>query len=433
MTAGTDMDTAPAGAPASVTTARPRIHFTAREGWINDPLGLTYHEGTYHLFFQHVPGSSEWAPEQHWGHATSTDLLHWTEQPVALSPGEGDDGVWSGSLVVAGGEATIFYTSVQTDDVQIGTVRTARPTSPDWSTWAKGPEMARLPAGVDALAYRDPQVFHDGTEWVMLMGAGLRDGNAVALAHRSADLKHWGPGAPIASRHRDELDPVWLGAVWECPQLLRVDGRWVLTVSVWEPEVPYYEAYLIGDLVDGQFLGEHAGRLSYGPCYYAGSAYRDADGRPGLIYWLRGIDDPDGTWASAHSVPHTLHIEGERLVASPHPNVVATRGPGQRVRDGSVHIGATGDVEVTLDSPSSRGTLILAGAEILTAAGQVEVTTAAGSWSMPGGSDRLRVLVDGPVLEVFGPSGTLAAALPEPRELTVRAEGALTAEVWELR
>ncbi|WP_148239454.1 glycoside hydrolase family 32 protein [Ruania zhangjianzhongii] len=420
-------DAAADGAPA-----RPRIHFTAHEGWINDPLGLTYHEDRYHLFFQHVPGSSEWAPEQHWGHATSTDLLHWTEQPVVLSPGEGDDGVWSGSLVVSDGEPIIFYTSVSTDDVQIGTVRTARPTSPDWSTWVKGPEVACLPGEVDALTYRDPQVFHDGTEWVMLMGAGLRDGTAVALAHRSADLHNWGPAAPIASRHRDEFDPVWLGAVWECPQLLQVDGRWVLTVSVWEPEVPYYEAYLIGDLVGGRFVGEHAGRLSYGPSYYAGSAYHDADRRPGLIYWLRGIDDPDGAWASAHSVPHTLHIEGDRLVAGPHPNVAAARRSGQQVRDGSVRTRGTYDVEVTLDSPSARGTLALAGAEVLMAAGQIEVTTPTGCWSMPGGSTRLRVLVDGPVLEVFGPSGTLAVPLPDPGGLTLQAEGALSAEIWDL-
>jgi L-lactate dehydrogenase complex protein LldG len=86
-----------------MSAARPQIHFTVREGWINDPLGLTWHEGEYHLFFQFVPGQTVWGPEQRWGHATSEDLLHWTEGPVALEPGDGDDGVWSGSVVVPPG------------------------------------------------------------------------------------------------------------------------------------------------------------------------------------------------------------------------------------------------------------------------------------------------------------------------------------------
>ncbi|QOR70584.1 glycoside hydrolase family 32 protein [Ruania alkalisoli] len=421
----------------NATAARPKIHFTAREGWINDPLGLTFHNGVYHLFFQHVPGQAEWGPHQSWGHATSTDLLHWTEQPVILSPGDGDDGVWSGSLVVPPeGEPTIFYTSVHVADVQIGTVRTAHPADPQWRTWAKGPEVARLPENVDAIAYRDPQVFHDGDTWVMLMGAGLRDGTAVALAHRSDDLRTWGPAEPIASRHRDVMEPVWLGAVWECPQLLRVDGRWVLTMSVWEPEVPYYEAYLIGDLDDGHFVTSHVGRLSYGPSYYAGSAYADAAGDSGLIYWLRGVDDPGGAWASAHSLPHTLHLEGDRLIAAPHAAVEQARvSSAQQAMESTVTTTPTCDVLLTTASPSARGTVIVDGgrAQILVAAGQVEVTTGAGSWSMPAGGTELRLVLDGPVLEVFGPHGTLAVPLPVPAEhVTVEVTGALAAQVWEL-
>ena len=78
-----------------MVSTRPALHFTCRDGWINDPLGLTWHDGQYHLFFQYVPQAQGWAPQCHWGHCTSPTLTGWQEQDVALAPGDGDDGVWS--------------------------------------------------------------------------------------------------------------------------------------------------------------------------------------------------------------------------------------------------------------------------------------------------------------------------------------------------
>ena len=79
---------------------RPEFHFTPTKGWINDPYGLVFHGGVYHLFFQYVPDSVTWASNCHWGHATSRDLVSWVEQDPAIAPGEDDDGIWSGSLAV---------------------------------------------------------------------------------------------------------------------------------------------------------------------------------------------------------------------------------------------------------------------------------------------------------------------------------------------
>ncbi|OJV56711.1 MAG: hypothetical protein BGO38_11100 [Cellulomonas sp. 73-145] len=421
----------------SADVARPRIHFTAQEGWINDPLGLTYHEGQYHLFFQFVPGQTEWGPNQRWGHATSPDALHWTEGPVALEPGDGDDGVWSGSLVQPKGEpAALFYTTVNTPDVQIGKARIARPTDSSWTTWDKGRVVAELPADVDVVAFRDPYVFHDGTTWRMLMGAGLTDGTATALTFSSDDLQDWKYDGLLASRHRDETEPVWMGAVWECPQLFPLGDKWVLTVSVWEPFVPYYEGYAIGTYENGRFTAESWHRLSYGPSYYAGSAFEDRNGERGLIYWLRGVDDSHGRWASAHSVPHVLELDGDRVVASPHASVVSSRaGDAASVRDATVEVASTCDLELALDGPGARATLTLDEDTLglTAAAGQVSVSTPAGEWSMPTAGVGIRVLIDGPVVEVFTAAGVLAAPLTAPagsRKLTV--EGGATARVWDL-
>ncbi|BDO43613.1 glycoside hydrolase family 32 protein [Cellulomonas sp. NTE-D12] len=415
---------------------RPLIHFTAREGWINDPLGLTCHEGQYHLFFQFVPGQTEWGPNQRWGHATSPDGLHWTEGPVALEPGDGDDGVWSGSIVQPDGEpAALFYTTVQLDDVQIGKARIARPSDATWTTWTKGAVVAELPPGVDVVAFRDPYVFHDGTTWRMLMGAGLPDGTATALTFASEDLQEWRYDGFLAERHRDETTPVWMGAVWECPQLFRLGDKWVLTVSVWEPFVPYYEGYAIGTYEDGRFTAESWGRLSYGPSYYAGSAFEDRDGERGLIYWLRDVDGPAGTWASAHSLPHHLTLAGDRVVASPHPSLTKARTAGSTdVRDSATDAGSTVDITMTLDGPGSRATLAVGGdaVRVVAAAAEVTVSTSAGTWTMPIDGVDVRVVLDGPVVEVFTAGGVLAAPVSIDRENRVTVEGGASADVWTL-
>ena len=419
---------------------RPALHLTAEQGWVNDPLGLTYHDGRYHLFFQYVPGQVEWGPNCHWGHATSDDLLHWSPEPVALAPGDGDDGCWSGSIVTPPGQpATMFYTTVDFPDVQVGRVRVAHPEDESWIAWEKtGPAFAELPEGLDAVAYRDPFVFHDGEAWRMLMGAGLEDGTATALLHSSRDLVHWTYDGPLASRHTSETTPLWMGAVWECPQLFLLGDKWVLTVSVWEPFIPHYEAYAIGSYADGRFTAEHWGRLTYGPCYYAGSTFTDADGSRGLIYWLRGVDDADGTWASANSIPHLLSLEDDTVVARPHHNLEALRGDGQVLADGVLPIPTLADLEWVLDSPSATAQLELCDNDgevvlrLLTAAGILRAQTPTGEWAMPLKGTAIRLLLDGPVCELFNDAGTMALSLPAVEGLRAGATGAGHATAYSL-
>src|SRR3712207_5423471 len=114
----------------------------------------------------------------------------------------------------------------------------------------------------------------------------------------------------------------------------QVGGRHVLITSVWEDDVLHHAGYAVGRYDEGRFTAESWGRLTYGPSYYAPSFFRDADGRPCLTFWMRGVADPAAGWASAHSVPHVLSLDGDTLVAVPHPDLERYRG--DPVADGSL-------------------------------------------------------------------------------------------------
>lgn len=405
--------------------SRPRAHFTAETGWINDPHGMTVVDGRYHLFFQHVPGSVEWAPNCHWGHAVSDDLVSWETLPIALAPGEGDDGVWSGSVSVDdNGDALLFYTSVQVPDFSIGTVRVARPLDPSWERWDKGEVVVELPESLDAVAFRDPFVLRDGEGWRMLVGTSLRDGTAAAASFSSADRLEWNYDGLAAERPGTETDPVWTGSLWECPQVFEIDGKHVLVTSIWEDDVLHYVAYAAGEYRDGRFIAGQWRRLTYGDSYYAPSFFRDRDGEPALIFWVRGAVDEESGWASAHSIPHRLTLEGDRLITQPHPTALSRiqtleksaegRGPELLTWDP-----ADGDVHISSESRS----LILRKCEE-----GVEVIEGAERTLLPGvGQQSATLLVDGPVLEVF--FGGLSYAIGARADLTVRIEEVARSEV----
>lgn len=404
--------------PDHAHPSRPQLHFTPKAGWINDPYALTYHAGRYHLFYQSVPGQVTWHLAQHWGHATSPDLLCWHEEPAALSPGDGDDGIWSGSIAVPGqGPATIFYTSARRPNLDVALTRIAWPLDDDWTRWRKGPVVASAEPDAGVTTHRDPFVLHDGSTWRMIMGAGFADGRAAALSYSSDDLTEWRYDGVLADHPSSQTEPIWLGTAWECPQLFELGDRWVLVVSVWDQSGPHYVAYTVGDYLDGRFTPHSWHRLTYGPSYYAASTFADRDGRRCLIHWIRGVMDPAQRWAGTHSLPQVLGIVEDRLVAAPHPTLARLRdAPSGTSRQGSSRVPPVADLEWHFDHPGASATLSLSGEaedpalrltvnqDVLTA------STPSGAWQMPLGPDAstLRIIIDGPVVEVFGAAGVLA-------------------------
>lgn len=396
---------------------RPTYHFTPRTGWVNDPLGVTFRDGRVDLFYQYVPERTTWRPGCHWGHATSDDLVTWDEHPPALSPGDGDGGCWSGCILPDA--ELMLYTSVNEPNLAVGRVRAARPVDGSWQRWAKGAFVADLPHGVPATVFRDPFVWGDGQRWRMLVGAALPGGTAAALTYTSTDLAVWSYDGVFAQRHTSERDGAWSGSLWECPQIVRIDGADHLVVSVWDDDELHYVAAARGTSHGGRFEASSWQQLTYGS-YYAATLFRDDDGQAGLLHWLRDVGDVDQGWMGALSAPHRLSCQDGALVLNPHPRVAAARrrvlADGVPLAHGLVLRLPSWHCEVVVDLDPGPGPLELqwraqAGAEALLTCtmdpGRNRWTLSAGdaprscSGALLDTPAQLTVLLDGCLAEVF--------------------------------
>ena len=394
------------------TGPRPLVHFTPPAGWMNDPHGIYWLDGVYHLYFQHVPHAVEWQTGISWGHATSTDLVHWRTGAPALVPGDGDEGIWSGSAVIDDdGRPVLFYTSAGGEDVELGKVRAAR-LSEAGDHWVKGPVVVEA-VDTATRVFRDPTVFRDADHWTMVVGSGRSDGTACAEVFSSSDLETWTPLGMLASRDTRSQDP-WTGEAWECPQVISGAsvGSDLLVVSIWDDRKPHDVAAATGTYADGRFAARHWRLLSVGAGHFAASAFTDTEGRSCLIFWIRGITDP-GRWAGALSLPYVVTTDGDDVRLEPHPAVAAARLPPD-----AGHVGARRAIDVEW-RPRQQDRL-----ELVTPEGEVQasvnldgstVTVAvrdAPSVTVSHHSECLRIIADAQVLEVVADGGLVGLALP---------------------
>jgi fructan beta-fructosidase len=320
------MDTlTPAGTAATTDTYRPALHYTATDTWLNDPNGLIYHDGVYHLYYQNNPLGNVWG-NMSWGHATSTDLLSWTEHTVAIACDENED-IFSGSIVLDRDNTSGFgtpsapplvaiYTSAfkpgsTHEGVQAQSLAYSLDGGYSWTKHGGNPVLDRGSA-----EFRDPKVIrYDGgadSYWVMV---AVEATDFQVVLYKSLDLKTWELLSTFGPANAT-------GGVWECPDLfpLPVDGdpenvKWVLTVNL-NPGGPNNGSagqYFIGDFDGTTFtsastvtegpqdparLGEYRW-LDWGRDYYAAVSFSDVpDNRRLMIAWMNN-------WEYANHIPTT--------------------------------------------------------------------------------------------------------------------------------
>jgi sucrose-6-phosphate hydrolase SacC (GH32 family) len=415
---------------------RPQFHFSSRRGWNNDPNGLVFYQGEYHMFYQHNPYGWNWG-NMHWGHAVSPDLVHWQELPIALYPDEHGP-MFSGSAVVdwnntagfqTGREKTLVCIFTAAGDPFAQGLAFSNDRGRTWTKYANNPVLPHIVG-----ANRDPKViwYAPANKWIMAL---FLDKDSYAL-FGSPNLKHW-----------ERLSDVPFPGTSECPEFfeLPLDGnrrnsRWI-----------FYGGngrYLVGSF-DGKTFTPESGPfpLNFGNCFYASQTFTDippADGRRILIPWgqialpgmpfnqmmglpveltLRTTGRQLGTPASAGSPSVELNLrtigQEPRLHVNPVKELQSLRGrhyalEPQSLSPGNNPLAAVKAelLEILADIQPGGATelgLVVRGVPVIYDARKQEISCQGLTAPLPlvDGKVRLHLFVDRASIDIFGNDGPL--------------------------
>ncbi len=322
---------------------RPQFHFTPPSNWMNDPNGMIFFEGEYHLFYQYHPHVPVWGP-MHWGHAVSRDLVNWEHLPIALYPDE-NGMIFSGSAVVDwentagfGKEVLIAvftynnHTYNDKNRVEDQNIAYSRDRGRTWTKYAGNPVV---PHPGDLTDFRDPKVFWYEDHWVMALAAGH-----TILFYISSDLKLWEQSGSFGGGYGSTK------GVWETPDLFRLnvahspETRWVLTVGVGDghPAGGSGTQYFIGEFDGRNFTSENPQDsllwADYGADYYAPQSWNaEPTGRRLMLGWMNNWQYanliPASSWRGTFSLIRELSLaqteQGIRLIHKPIPEMQTLR------------------------------------------------------------------------------------------------------------
>ena len=393
---------------------RPQFHFTSRRGWLNDPNGLVFYQGEYHLFYQHTPYGLN-GRNMHWGHAVSRDLVHWQELAVALYPDEHGP-MWSGSAVVDWNNTAGFQRGAEKTLVAIFTaagepftqgIAFSNDRGRTWNKYTNNPVLPHIIGG-----NRDPKVIWYAPEkkWVMAL---YLDGNTYGL-FASPDLKHW-----------EKLSEIVIPGNSECPEFFKISVDGSATETRWV----FYGgngSYLIGKFDGKNFTpesGPHA--LHHGNCWYASQTFNDipaADGRRILIPWGQ-INLPGMSFNQMMGIPVelTLHRtdDGLRLFANPAKELASLHGRSYIIKPQAIKPGENplaklkGELfdvtaEISVGDAKEIG-FNLRGVAVSYNVEKQELSCLdrKASLKLVNGKIKLRLLVDRTSIDIFGNDGAL--------------------------
>ena len=329
---------------ANKESFRPVYHHTPAYGWMNDPNGMFYKDGVYHLYFQYNPYGSVWG-NMHWGHSTSTDLMHWKFEGCAIVP-DAWGAIFSGSCVVDhentagfGKEAVVaFYSSAKSTpwgDIQMQSMAYSLDNGKTFTKYEGNPILTSSEKD-----FRDPKVFWyaPGKHWVMILAVGQH-----MEIYSSVNLKEWKKESEFGAMQGAH------GGVWECPDLVEIpvegtrEKKWVLICNL-NPGGPFGGSaaqYFIGSFDGKKFVNESPTQtkwMDWGKDNYATVTWNNApDGRCIALGWMSNWqyanNVPTRQYRSANTLARdlTLYREGQELYLKSTPSVEVKKARGKKV------------------------------------------------------------------------------------------------------
>jgi beta-fructofuranosidase len=463
---------------------RPQYHLLPAHNWMNDPNAPIFFRGRYHMFHQYNPQAAVWG-NMNWAHNTSLDMIHWQHQPIALSPTPGGpdrDGVFSGSAVLDHGQPTVIYTGVAPPASEAeATLRDGLHTwrevqclavaqDDGLRTWQKlsEPVIAAPPAGLAITGFRDPSLWREGNDWMLILGSGIRHQGGAILLYSSPDLRHWTylhplfEAAPTTEKsvNDNSVNPVDTGEMWECPDFFPLGDKHVLLISTMGKV-----RWKVGTYTNRRFTPEKEGVVDWG-AYYAAKTMLDAEGNRILWGWITETR-PDADliaagWAGAMSLPRVLSLNSEnelemnvapaaQQLRSVHIGIASNTTPDARRRILDTLLIHNLAAELNLELTAMKDTFSIhlhsdneedfATISCTTKSGSrelhVNTVTAPVSWA-PGSPLHLHLFLDGSVLEVFVNRTTALTAriyqIPSgPLRLKIEGDDALAKfDAWQL-
>lgn len=329
---------------ANKESFRPVYHHTPAYGWMNDPNGMFYKDGVYHLYFQYNPYGAVWG-NMHWGHSTSTDLMHWKFEGCAIVP-DAWGAIFSGSCVVDhentagfGKEAVVaFYTSAKSTpwgDIQMQSMAYSLDNGKTFTKYEGNPILTSSEKD-----FRDPKVFWyaPGKHWVMILAVGQH-----MEIYSSVNLKEWKKESEFGAMQGAH------GGVWECPDLVEIpiegtrEKKWVLICNL-NPGGPFGGSaaqYFVGSFDGKKFVNESPTQtkwMDWGKDNYATVTWNNApDGRCIALGWMSNWqyanNVPTRQYRSANTLARdlTLYREGQELYLKSTPSSEVKKARGKKV------------------------------------------------------------------------------------------------------
>lgn len=452
----TDLSTALKKAPRSVTRTAdhhlPQFHIRLPRGYLNDPNGPIHDGERTHLYFQSRPRVDLDIPVE-WGHATSTDLVHWTLHRPAIVPlpgGADSDGAWSGNTVIHDGSIRAYYSGKLSHSV-FQSVLMAE-SRDGGNTYGPPVRVVDDPSAEEGVTmFRDPFVWRDGGGWSMGVGAATAGYTASIRHYRSTDAFTWRYVGDLAALHRTTVDGTDTGEGWECPQILTVDGTDIAVVSAWSPtDGPgHVLAFPLGGT-------PHPYRVDDGQNFYAASVMREGPWGPVLFGWITEGRTAEWTkqsgWSGAISLPRRAWLDAGRIGTEPHPAVDSLRvGAPRPARNATVgaqidivvpapatgcvrlRFSATEYLDISIDAEANTVTIDRTNASS-DARAHSGCAVAASAFDDSASRPAVRVLVDGSIVEVFTSAGRALTTRVYPTQMPPWVvECPAQALVWQLR